>query len=333
MTVCLLAARSAKVSIGSITLHSKCNFSSAFYSIYPPARWLGIGFRVRSYTTDEGNSNVNWAQIGLATETIQHDLDTDFFKLSTRGIKGLTTWSIYHRQISFTDPFHAASILANQTTPVPPSPQQRSQKNSHLVTGRIAYGYLIAILRLILIAYYHDASIEIIRCKNIIGGPLRDSDLDDDYSSFPSPSSSPNSSIHPTPHSDNKEPRSVWRRRPRVSDSNDSNEGSAAANLLPRDDAVRLVVRWMFEGTPRHKFLYAKILSPLSPPQPSVYEGVFVYKFDNPTGLIINHRLESMSPTPWVPKICRWWIDRKKKTNAKQSTAQDDGLPQLNSDK
>ncbi|KAJ3082814.1 hypothetical protein HDU99_001518 [Rhizoclosmatium hyalinum] len=92
----------------------------------------------------------------------------------------------------------------------------------------------------------------------------------------------------------------------------------------------------MFEGTPRHKLLYAKLLNPLTSPQPSIYEGVFVYTFEGQQGLVINHRLESMSPTPWVPKVCRWWLDRKAKARQQTQEERDrggNGLPQLNSGK
>ncbi|TPX58130.1 hypothetical protein PhCBS80983_g03335 [Powellomyces hirtus] len=61
-------------------------------------------------------------------------------------------------------------------------------------------------------------------------------------------------------------------------------------------DDIQLVVRWIFEGTPR--------LSPSSPDAiRSVYEGVFVYVFDA-EGLVKEHRLEAIHPSP--PFVISW---------------------------
>lgn len=72
----------------------------------------------------------------------------------------------------------------------------------------------------------------------------------------------------------------------------------------PDHAELRLVVRWIFEGTPRH-LLIANSMDILATPR-SVYEGVFVYVFDE-QGLIKEHRLEAIHPTPTVFNQLRWW--------------------------
>ncbi|TPX62030.1 hypothetical protein SpCBS45565_g07103 [Spizellomyces sp. 'palustris'] len=67
---------------------------------------------------------------------------------------------------------------------------------------------------------------------------------------------------------------------------------------------ARLVVRWIFEGTPRHQ-LIANNMDILATPR-SVYEGVFVYVFDD-EGLIKEHRLEAIHPSPPLFSGYRWW--------------------------
>ncbi|KAI9332226.1 hypothetical protein BDR26DRAFT_650272 [Obelidium mucronatum] len=180
-----------------------------------------------------------------------------------------------------------------------------------------------------IMAYFDDASLEIVRCRNVVGsGPLKKADLDDEYAGQAEMDDGIESTF-------GAKKRGVWRRRQSSFEQEEDGE------------SVKLVVRWMFEGTPRHKLLYAKLLSPLTPPQPVVYEGVFVYRFDNDTGLVINHSLESMSPTPWIPAVCKWWLERKSRRAAKKEAMEGggsgsggtsgggdgggNGLPQLNS--
>ncbi|KAJ3022742.1 hypothetical protein HKX48_005369 [Thoreauomyces humboldtii] len=60
---------------------------------------------------------------------------------------------------------------------------------------------------------------------------------------------------------------------------------------------MQLVVRWIFEGTPR--IMAATGAHPVR----SVYEGVFVYTFDS-DGLISEHRLAQIHPEP--PEVVSW---------------------------
>ncbi|KAI8825145.1 uncharacterized protein EV422DRAFT_517603 [Fimicolochytrium jonesii] len=79
----------------------------------------------------------------------------------------------------------------------------------------------------------------------------------------------------------------------------DIREGSSLEDHGAEADAydVQLVVRWIFEGTPRHL-----LIADDSPPR-SVYEGVFVYSFDQ-HGLVKEHRLEAINPAP--PFVASW---------------------------
>ncbi|KAJ3389224.1 hypothetical protein HDU84_008962 [Entophlyctis sp. JEL0112] len=262
--------------------------------------------------------NTNWAQIGRATEVINNDLSDGgaFFSLSARGVKGLTDWSIYHEKaMTVSAPFHPRGFLLSGRVGLIPDASgvtEPDEEKMHLpfVRGRLAYGIFVAVLRLMVICAYDEAGIEVVRCKSV-RGPARGTDLDSDYKDGSG---------------------QVWRRREAEGagkPAEDSRDGK-------EDESTRLVVRWLFEGTPRHKLLYAKMTSPLSAPQPTVYEGVFVYTFDSETGLVVNHRLESMTPMPWVPRICRWWLDRRMRARRARGgggVAGEDGaggLPQLN---
>ncbi|KAK9687448.1 hypothetical protein K7432_014790 [Basidiobolus ranarum] len=65
---------------------------------------------------------------------------------------------------------------------------------------------------------------------------------------------------------------------------------------------VELVLRWSLEGTPKVRFL-----SPSGGNSRTVYEGVFIYNFDQ-SGLIRRHVIEHINPAP-SEKIFRfkWW--------------------------
>ncbi|ORX89586.1 hypothetical protein K493DRAFT_357924 [Basidiobolus meristosporus CBS 931.73] len=65
---------------------------------------------------------------------------------------------------------------------------------------------------------------------------------------------------------------------------------------------VELVLRWSLEGTPKVTFL-----SPSGTQSRTIYEGVFIYNFDQ-TGLIRRHVIEHINPAP-SQKIFRykWW--------------------------
>ncbi|KAI8613223.1 hypothetical protein BC830DRAFT_1133185 [Chytriomyces sp. MP71] len=203
-------------------------------------------------------------------------------------------------------------------------------RGGYLVKGRVPYATFVALVRLVIKLYYHDASLEVVRCKSVIGGPLKPADLDDQYS--------PSSSSSSTDEAPDAEGGSSG------GDGSGSGSGVRGEDVWRRkrgneshDDSVRLVIRWMFEGTPRHTLYFASIFNPLNLPQPRVYEGVFVYTFDNDSGLIVNHRLESMSPTPWIPAICKWWIARKARAKAAEAAAGGagggrEGVPQLNTE-
>ncbi|KAJ3163197.1 hypothetical protein HDU86_002366 [Geranomyces michiganensis] len=68
-------------------------------------------------------------------------------------------------------------------------------------------------------------------------------------------------------------------------------------------DDIQLVIRWIFEGTPR---LHPGLVVPqdrLHHPVRSVYEGVFVYRFDA-EGKVCEHRLEAIHPEP--PFAVNW---------------------------
>ncbi|KAJ3072296.1 hypothetical protein HDU98_003852 [Podochytrium sp. JEL0797] len=288
------------------------------------------------------------AQIGRGTETIKSDLSNFLYirnpETGSLNLKGLSTWQIYHHLVTFSDPFHARMSNHHHQHPEPTAPSHDTKHSSthdtnpllqhlppvfaeslppmpnlpnlpihvpglgrggYLVKGRVMYGLFAAWVRLAVLCYYDDAVFEIVRARNV-QGQLRGRDLDDDYSSR----KDVEEGVDPGENKD------VWRREV------DSNEGG--------DDSVKLVLRWMFEGTPRHKLIYSKVISPLQPPEPTIYEGVFVYTFENESGLVINHCLQSMSPTPWVPAICKWWIARKALRREKKAQTEPDALPQLN---
>ncbi|KAJ3142411.1 hypothetical protein HDU90_004685 [Geranomyces variabilis] len=65
-------------------------------------------------------------------------------------------------------------------------------------------------------------------------------------------------------------------------------------------DDIQLVVRWIFEGTPR---LHPGLVAPQEHPVRSIYEGVFVYRFDS-EGKVCEHRLEAIHPEP--PFAVNW---------------------------
>ncbi|KAJ3182644.1 hypothetical protein HDU87_007983 [Geranomyces variabilis] len=65
-------------------------------------------------------------------------------------------------------------------------------------------------------------------------------------------------------------------------------------------DDIQLVVRWIFEGTPR---LHPGLVAPQDHPVRSIYEGVFVYRFDA-EGKVCEHRLEAIHPEP--PFAVNW---------------------------
>ncbi|KAI9014624.1 hypothetical protein BC832DRAFT_589127 [Gaertneriomyces semiglobifer] len=83
-----------------------------------------------------------------------------------------------------------------------------------------------------------------------------------------------------------------------------SSDASISGTEGEEGEDLKLVVRWIFEGTPRH-LLIANNWDILAS-QRSVYEGVFVYTF-NKDGLIKEHRLEAIHPSPPLFNSYRWW--------------------------
>ncbi|KAI9358900.1 hypothetical protein DFJ73DRAFT_135126 [Zopfochytrium polystomum] len=223
-------------------------------------------------SSSPGKRQQQHANIGRATEVLRHELP-DFFQPVSNGgtMTGLGDKSIYARRVTFSDPFHIRGFI---------------------VRGRTAYAFLAGMLRFACIAYFQEPAVDIVRMVQI-KGPLRGEHLDDVFLGEwgrPGDGDRDSDGLDGSA-SPGLQRRRAWRRE-EVDDGGDD------------DQAIRLVVRWVFEGTPRHQLLFSSIWPKSA--VPVVYEGVFVYRFDA-DGLIDNHRLQSMFPSPPMLAFCKWF--------------------------
>ncbi|TPX34786.1 hypothetical protein SeMB42_g06976 [Synchytrium endobioticum] len=91
--------------------------------------------------------------------------------------------------------------------------------------------------------------------------------------------------------------------------SGDGGEGEGGKRVLYDDDLkepLRVLVRWVFEGTPRPQ-LIASGGDVMSAPR-STYEGLFVYTFDMRTGRIIEHRIAALHPAPPILSLFKFAV-------------------------
>lgn len=257
------------------------------------------------------------ANVGRATEVLRSDLPDFFLPLSHGGtLLGLSDRTIYSPSVSFSDPFHdRVESISNITTK---NDNNRSSRSSLTVTGRIPYTILAATVRAMCVAWFHEPQLDVVRMTQV-KGPVRKEHLDDIYPGEqrldPTAVSGGDGgggsghlpqSLRPSP-SDVADPSGS---RSRAWRSRSSGDGTLGSLYAPEDEAIRLVVRWVFEGTPRHQYLFHALKIRQSVPEPILYEGVFVYRFDD-DGFIDNHRLQSLFPSPPIPGFCKfWWAKR-----------------------
>ncbi|KAJ3118868.1 hypothetical protein HDU96_007610 [Phlyctochytrium bullatum] len=194
---------------------------------------------------------------------------------------GLSDTSIYHPSLVFRDPCH--------------------ESLSHIVVrGRPTYLSLANLLRWTVRLYYETVDVEIIRMVQFRGPYGNDNDgggASNGATHFVSSTECPSHGQPPT-------------NQPLTKFSLDNDPHPAP----PDDDtSTRLMVRWVFEAVPRHQALLSYI-NPLHL-KPSVFEGVFIYRFDE-EGYIVEHVLQSVYPCPPLLAACRWWFKTKASTRA-----------------
>ncbi|KAJ3057143.1 hypothetical protein HK097_000071 [Rhizophlyctis rosea] len=143
--------------------------------------------------------------------------------------------------------------------------------------GRKTYGAIASVSRAALRLYFDSGTVDIIKITQVRGsGGIRG---DDDSPTSPDDS-------QPTHKSPESEP------------------SSPSSSSISSYEPLRLIVRWIFEGTPRH-LLIANAGDSLNTPR-SVYEGVFVYTFDK-EGRIADHTLQSIYPSPPLFNGVKWF--------------------------
>ncbi|KAJ3097954.1 hypothetical protein HDU97_004411 [Phlyctochytrium planicorne] len=228
-------------------------------------------------------------RIGHAIGILQEDIP-NFFET------GLTDTNIYHSSLMFRDPCH--------------------EQLSHIVIkGKSSYLISATVLRWLLRIYYDSIDIDIIRMTQYRGPAGGGKDGQENGNG--------DVKIHineidvdrakTTVAADTAVPGSL-----KFSE----NPERLLENEDPEDTSVRLMVRWVFEAVPRHQALLASI-NPLYV-KPSVFEGVFVYRFSD-QGYIVEHVLQSVYPCPPLLAMCRWWF----KGNASQAGGSGAEVPTL----
>ncbi|KAJ1553518.1 hypothetical protein HK405_007672, partial [Cladochytrium tenue] len=247
------------------------------------------------------------ANIGRATEVLARDLPDFFLPVSAGGtLAGLSDRSIYSPHVVLAaDPFHRAAAAAATQRPdraphagwwwwlrlLPPSSPHWLLPWPARLRGRAVYSAAAAALRAACVLAFAEPAVDVVRMVQV-RGPPRARQLDDLYAGerrrgdAGPPGEDDGSGV-----GDGGLGQDAWRLPAEVDDD-------------PDDDAVRLVVRWAFEGVLRHRILFSYLGLGPSHPVTTVYEGVFVYRFDD-HGLIDHHRLQSLFPAPPTPIFCR----------------------------
>ncbi|KAJ3329719.1 hypothetical protein HDU76_007311 [Blyttiomyces sp. JEL0837] len=220
--------------------------------------------------------------VGKAIDILQREIP-EFFD------RGITDRTIYSRNVHYTDPLHFPGWK---------------------LKGHMAYLGMAGMLRWFCVWYYDGPDIDIVRLRQcrgpFLGGGTGEEGIAGSGeggvggvggSHHGDGGASP---THPPHH----HPKPVGLETPgEVGGAGDELDWDCTSPETS-DNAVRVVVRWVFEGTPRYQ-VWMTALNPLFVPKPTVYEGVFVYRFDE-DGLIEEHRLQSIHPAPPLLRFAKW---------------------------
>ncbi|RIA92017.1 hypothetical protein C1645_736683 [Glomus cerebriforme] len=72
----------------------------------------------------------------------------------------------------------------------------------------------------------------------------------------------------------------------------------STSSISPSDRNTRLYIRWTLEGTPRSSYL-TSMFSPRGTRIPrSTFSGIFMYRFDPKSGLVLEHHVKHIIPAP-----------------------------------
>ncbi|KAI8846948.1 hypothetical protein BC829DRAFT_254066 [Chytridium lagenaria] len=232
-----------------------------------------------SHDEEEANARI---RLGRAVRTLEEDIP-NFFE------GGFSDTSIYHPSLVFRDPCH-------------------SQLSNIVIEGRSIYLGLAVILRWMIRIYYGSIDVDIVRLvqfRGPYGGGGGDGPSLTSVNSVASLHIIKCHDLHlhlqQSPYS-----TGIQQFTSNAPYPINSTQLQPRESRLPEqagdDHSVRLMVRWVFQAVPRHQIILSNF-NPLSI-KPSVFEGVFVYKFDE-QGFIVEHVLQSVYPCP----RCLPWPD------------------------
>ncbi|CAG8508750.1 16073_t:CDS:2 [Funneliformis mosseae] len=204
---------------------------------------------------------------------LEHTMETDEYTLNVgRAIRtirtelplffgnGLSDTSIYSPNILLTDPHHTRLHV----------------RGKHIYLG------IANLLRWSLIWYFDDLTLELIKLHTV------ENSIDEDRS---------DQDIYFKGVINDK---FFTRMRGNIKKSKGQHKGSyfSTSVLPPSDRNTRLYIRWTLEGTPRSFYLISMFSSRGMRIPRSTFSGIFMYKFDPKSGLVLEHHVKHIIPAP-----------------------------------